>query len=149
MPEDGLLSRYTRQLKAAAVDKTPPTRAADDDDTRRARSAHPHPHPHPHPRPRHVGVLILCQGQEGERVFEVGNDGITIGRSSQSDIVLDDQAVSRVHAVVTREKKGTYRLRDQDSVNGTYVNEQRISEHVLEDGDAIQVGLTVLAFRLE
>ena len=143
MPEDGLLSRYTRQLKATAVDKTPPTRAADDDDTRRARSAHPHP------RLQHLGVLILCQGQQGERVFEVGNDRFIIGRSSQSDIVLDDQAVSRVHAVVTREKKGTYRLCDQDSVNGTYVNDQRISEHVLEDGDAIQVGLTVLTFRLE
>ena len=143
MPEDGLLSRYTRQLKAANVDKTPPTRVAGDDRTRHARSAQPQPHPRPHG----LGVLIVHQGQEDEHVFELGNDRTTIGRSRQNDIVLDDQAVSRVHAIVTRDKKGTYRLSDQDSVNGTYLNEQRISEHVLEDGDFIQIGLTVLTFR--
>jgi pSer/pThr/pTyr-binding forkhead associated (FHA) protein len=141
MPDDGLLSRYTKQLKAANVAQPTPTPVADDDRTHRARRAHPRPH--------RVGVLIFHQGTEEEHVFEVGNDRVTIGRSRQSDIVLDDHAVSRLHAIVTREKRGTYRLRDQDSVNGTYVNEQRIFEHVLEDGDAIQVGLTVLAFRLE
>jgi pSer/pThr/pTyr-binding forkhead associated (FHA) protein len=145
MPEDGLLSRYTRQLKAANVDKTPPTRVAGDDRTRHARSAQPQPHPRSHG----LGVLILREGLEDEHVFELGNDRRTIGRSHQSDIVLDDQAASRIHAIVTRNKKGTYRLCDQDSINGTYVNEQRISEQVLEDGDAIQIGLTVLAFRQE
>src|SRR5262249_30895418 len=136
-------SRYTRQLKAANVEKTPPPRVADDDRTRHARSAQPQPHPRPHG----LGVLIVHQGQEDEHVFELGNDRTTIGRSRQNDIVLDDQAVSRVHAIVTRDKKGTYRLSDHDSVNGTYVNEQRISEHVLEDGGFIQIGLTVLTFR--
>jgi pSer/pThr/pTyr-binding forkhead associated (FHA) protein len=89
----------------------------------------------------------MRQGEEAERVFEVRDDGLTIGRSPESDILLDDPAVSRVHAIVTRDEAGTYRILDQDSANGTYVNDRRISEQMLEDGDEIQVGLTVLAFR--
>ena len=143
MPEDGLLSRYTRQLKAANVGKTTPTHAADNDDTRRGRSLRPRPRP----RPQGLGVLIFQQGTEEERVFEVDRDRTTIGRSRHSDIALDDDAVSRTHAIVTRDEAGTYRVCDQDSVNGTYVNDQRIFEHVLEDGDVIQIGMTVLAFR--
>jgi FHA domain len=143
MPEDGLLSRYTRQLKAANVGKTTPTPVGKDDETRRARSARPRLRSRPPDR----GVLIVQEGTQDERVFEVGRDRTTIGRSRQCDIALDDHAVSRTHAIVTCDEAGTYRLCDQGSINGTYVNEQRISEHALEDGDIIQVGLSVLAFR--
>ena len=133
---DGLLSRYTRQLKAANVGET--TRFPDDDRTRRAR---------PRPHSRSLGVLILHQGEESECAFEVRTDTMTIGRSRKSDIALEDPAVSRVHAVVTCDEDGTYCICDQDSINGTYVNSERIIEQVLEDGDEIQVGMTVLAFR--
>jgi pSer/pThr/pTyr-binding forkhead associated (FHA) protein len=92
-------------------------------------------------------MLILHQDKEDEQAFELGDDRTTIGRSHESDIALDDSTISRVHAIVTRDTMGTYRLHDHDSANGTYVNELRISEQVLEDGDVIQVGLTVLAFR--
>ena len=72
---------------------------------------------------------------------------MTIGRSRENDIVVEDHGVSRVHAIVTRDEEGNYRIRDQDSTNGTYVNSQRIFEHVLEDDDEIRVGMTELAFR--
>jgi pSer/pThr/pTyr-binding forkhead associated (FHA) protein len=137
---DGLLSRYTRQLKSANVGKT--ARLADDDRTHNTRSARS-----ARPRPRRLGVLILRQGAESDQAFEVRRDSMTIGRSRESDIFLEDEAVSRVHAIVTRDEAGTYRIHDQNSANGTYVNNQRISEQVLEDGDEIQVGLMVLAFR--
>ena len=133
---DGLLSRYTRQLKAANVGET--TRFPDDDRTRRAR---------PRPHPRSLGVLILHQGEESECAFEAHTDRMTIGRSRESDIAIEDASVSRLHAVVARDEEGTYRICDQDSVNGTFVNGQPIFEQVLEDGDEIQVGMTVLAFR--
>jgi pSer/pThr/pTyr-binding forkhead associated (FHA) protein len=92
-------------------------------------------------------MLILRQGAGSDRTFEVHKDCMTIGRSRESDIALEDEAVSRVHAIVMRDEEGTYRIRDQNSSNGTYVNSERISEYVLEDGDEIQVGLIVLQFR--
>jgi SARP family transcriptional regulator, regulator of embCAB operon len=137
---DGLLSRYTEKLKTAHVGET--THAVDDDRTRGAR-----PRPHPHPRAQRLGVLLLRQGKEAARAFELRTDRMTMGRSRASDIVLEDPTVSRVHAMVTRDAAGIYRIVDQDSANGILVNNQPISEHVLEDGDEIQIGMLVLAFR--
>jgi pSer/pThr/pTyr-binding forkhead associated (FHA) protein len=133
---DGLLSRYTSKLETANVRDT--TRVADYDRTRGAP---------PRPRPQRRGTLIVRQGDESDRAFEVRKDRMTIGRSRESDIPLEDEAVSRVHAIVMRDEDGHYLIRDQNSSNGTFVNNQRIGEHVLEDGDEIQVGLMVLEFR--
>lgn len=133
---DGLLSRHTTRLKAARGEATP--RAADDDRTR-----------HPRPHPPRLGVLILHQDKEADRVFELRQDRMTIGRSGESDMVLDDSAVSRVHAIVLHDAAGDYRICDQDSTNGTYVNNQRIGEHVLKDGDEIEIGLLVMVFHQE
>ncbi|HEV2461291.1 MAG TPA: FHA domain-containing protein [Ktedonobacterales bacterium] len=141
---DGLLRRYSRQPKTTNRAE-PPRVGGDDDQTRRAR---PHPHPQPHPCPQRLGMLIFGLGEETERVVEMCNDRLTIGRSGECDLVLDDPAASRIHAIITHDAAaGTYRLQDQDSVNGTFVNRQRIREHLLEDGDEIQLGLTVVVFR--
>ena len=92
------------------------------------------------------GVIIVRQGKEPGRVFEVRGDRLTIGRSRDSDIFLEDLAVSRLHATVFREGDGSYHVRDENSANGTTVNGQRIGDHVLEEGDEIGLGQTVLAF---
>jgi hypothetical protein len=134
---DGLLGRYTSRHKAADGRET--TRLADHDRTRSSAR--------PRPRPQRPGMLLLRQGGESGRAFEVHQGHITIGRSRESDIVLEDEAVSRVHAVVTCDEDGRYRIHDQNSANGTYVNGERITEYVIEDGDEIQVGLMVLEFR--
>ena len=96
--------------------------------------------------PQRPGMIVVRQGKEPGRIFEVRKDRLTIGRSRESDIFLEDLAVSRLHTTVGRDETGRYLLRDENSANGTYVNGQRISEHVLEEGDEIQVGQTVLAF---
>jgi pSer/pThr/pTyr-binding forkhead associated (FHA) protein len=88
----------------------------------------------------------MRKGKEPGRIFEINKDVMTIGRSRESDIFLEDLAVSRTHTIVEREPAGRYILRDKESANGTYVNGQRVSEHVLEEGDEVQVGQTVLAF---
>ncbi|MGH2514172.1 MAG: FHA domain-containing protein, partial [Ktedonobacterales bacterium] len=93
-----------------------------------------------------LGMIVVRQGKEPGRIFEVRKDRLTIGRSRESDIFLEDLAVSRLHTTVARDNSGRYLLRDENSANGTYVNGQRISEHVLDEGDEIQVGQTVLAF---
>jgi pSer/pThr/pTyr-binding forkhead associated (FHA) protein len=93
------------------------------------------------------GVIIVRQGKEPGRVFEIRNDRLTIGRSRDSDIFLEDLAVSRLHATVTRDASGQYKVRDENSANGTTVNGQRIGERVLEEGDEIALGQTVLTFQ--
>jgi pSer/pThr/pTyr-binding forkhead associated (FHA) protein len=70
----------------------------------------------------------------------------TIGRHRESDIFLEDLAVSRTHTTINRDPSGQYVLRDENSANGTLVNGQRVSEQVLRDGDEIQVGQTTLVY---
>jgi FHA domain len=78
-------------------------------------------------------------GIEGE-VFALDGEQVTIGRSPDSDIFLDDITVSRNHAVITLGANGSV-LRDLASLNGTYVNRRRIeAEEPLVDGDELQVG---------
>ena len=93
-----------------------------------------------------IGMIVIRQGKEPGRVFELRKDRLTIGRSRESDIFLEDLAVSRLHTTVNSDGNGHYIIRDEGSANGTYVNQQRVTEQSLEEGDEIQVGQTVLAF---
>jgi ABC-type multidrug transport system ATPase subunit/pSer/pThr/pTyr-binding forkhead associated (FHA) protein len=66
---------------------------------------------------------------------------VYIGRSEDSDIVLDSLIVSRKHAVVEKKKNGTFLIRDLDSSNGTFVNGKRISTPTpLSENDIILIG---------
>lgn len=78
--------------------------------------------------------------------MSIRGDRLTIGRSRDSDIFLEDLAVSRLHATIYRADNGQYVVRDENSANGTTVNGQRIGEHVLEESDEIGVGQTTLGF---
>jgi hypothetical protein len=93
-----------------------------------------------------TAMLVVRQGKESGRTYEVRKDRMTIGRSRESDIFLEDLAVSRIHTSIGRDDRGRYIVRDENSANGTYVNGQRITEQVLEEGDEVQIGQTVLAF---
>ena len=77
----------------------------------------------------------------------MSKDRLTIGRHRESDVFLEDLAVSRLHTTISHDPSGRYILRDENSANGTYVNGQRVSEQVLKDGDEVQVGQTVLVFQ--
>ena len=70
-----------------------------------------------------------------------------IGRETDNDVVLDDPATSRHHAEILFHE-GHYVVKDLGSANGTYVNEQRVSERALADGDAIRVGQNVVKISL-
>jgi len=70
-----------------------------------------------------------------------------VGRSPDSDIVLDDPEVSKGHALV-REQGGQFTIQDVGSTNGTFVNNQRLyNVQMLYDGDSIRVGQTMLVFK--
>jgi pSer/pThr/pTyr-binding forkhead associated (FHA) protein len=71
---------------------------------------------------------------------------LTIGRTEDNDIVIDNLAVSRTHSVI-EEDKGKYYVRDCDSMNGTMINGNRIGRGLLNDGDEIQIGKHTLTFQ--
>lgn len=95
------------------------------------------------------GYVRVEEGKEPGRVYEVRKDTLTIGRSRESDIFLEDLAVSRQHASIISMGNGNYALRDEGSANGTKVNGQVVNKYQpypLQEGDKIQLGQTVLVF---
>ncbi len=89
--------------------------------------------------PRGAAVLIVRSGpQAGER-FALTADETRLGRHPDSEIMLDDITVSRRHAAIQRTPEG-YVVTDAGSLNGTYVNQERIERAVLHHGDELQVG---------
>jgi pSer/pThr/pTyr-binding forkhead associated (FHA) protein len=91
----------------------------------------------------------LATEERGELVlYALGDrDGqsLHIGRSPVSDILLEDPSVSRRHAVVTH-RGGRTVLLDDRSLNGIYVNGQRVAEATLADGDWIGIGHVSLRY---
>jgi hypothetical protein len=84
-------------------------------------------------------LVVRAGGGRSGELFVLDHDPITIGRSEDADVLLDDVTVSRSHAKVRRRPDGLY-LEDDDSLNGTYVNRRRVESHRLSDGDEVQVG---------
>jgi hypothetical protein len=80
------------------------------------------------------------------RSFALTDASMTIGRLAECDLVLDDAGASRQHASIRATDAG-YLMTDLGSTNGTLVNDQPIQEHLLEDGDRVTIGETVLEFR--
>jgi hypothetical protein len=77
--------------------------------------------------------------------FTIGEQVMTVGRAPECDIVLSDPTVSKRHLELQR--RGTaVTLTDLGSTNGTKVNDHRVHEMVLTDGDTIRLGATVLRF---
>ena len=91
------------------------------------------------------GVLIVKRGPNAGSKFFLDTDATTIGRHPESDIFLDDITVSRRHAEIRR-ADGTFALHDVGSLNGTYVNRERVEESTLRSGDEIQIGKFKLVF---
>lgn len=92
-----------------------------------------------------TGLLVVRSGPNAGSKFAVEKDRITLGRHPDSDIFLDDITVSRRHVEVVR-RDSAYIARDVGSLNGTYVNRDRIEEAPLANGDELQVGKFKLVF---
>jgi len=106
----------------------------------------------------HLGISVRRKRKEGSRVlfvrsetqqgqeFEVG-DVVVMGRSDETDVVLDDPYASEFHLRLVSQEDGMM-LHDLGSTNGTYVNGRRVSAPTeLKRGDTIQVGKTVMEIR--
>jgi pSer/pThr/pTyr-binding forkhead associated (FHA) protein len=91
------------------------------------------------------GVLVVKRGPNAGSKFFLDTDVTKIGRHPDSEIFLDDITVSRRHAEIRR-ADGTFSVHDVGSLNGTYVNRERVEEAQLRSGDEIQVGKFKLVF---
>jgi diguanylate cyclase (GGDEF)-like protein len=93
-------------------------------------------------------VVVLAGDRMGE-MFALRDGRTTIGRGVQTDVRINDEGISRTHAVVECQG-GAYYLADAGSTNGTFANGDRIERHVLEEGDKIQIGASsVLRFTFQ
>jgi pSer/pThr/pTyr-binding forkhead associated (FHA) protein len=94
----------------------------------------------------HGPALVIRSG--GGRVgesFPIAGERMSIGRRPDSDVFLDDVTVSRDHALLI-ERAGQWHLDDCGSLNGTYVNRERIESQRLDEGDEVQIGKYKLTF---
>jgi pSer/pThr/pTyr-binding forkhead associated (FHA) protein len=91
------------------------------------------------------GLLVVKRGGNAGSQFLVEKDVTTAGRHPESDIFLDDITVSRRHAEIRR-KDGRFHIHDMGSLNGTYVNRDRVDSTQLAHGDEVQIGKFKLVF---
>jgi hypothetical protein len=91
------------------------------------------------------GLLWVKRGPNAGSKFVLEHDVTLAGRHPQSDIFLDDITVSRRHAEFAKTEVG-YVVRDVGSLNGTYLNRERIEEAALANGDEVQIGKFKLVF---
>jgi ribosomal protein L40E len=89
--------------------------------------------------PAGSALLVVLRGPNAGSRFLLDTDSVSAGRHPDSDIFLDDVTVSRRHAEFHRSDEG-FRVSDVGSLNGTYVNRDRIDEVLLTNGDEVQVG---------
>src|SRR5215210_2067555 len=92
-----------------------------------------------------VASLIVRSGSQAGDAFALHDQLTRLGRHPDSEISLDDITVSRRHAEVERTAEG-YMVADSGSLNGTYVNQERVERAALQHGDEVQIGKFRLVF---
>ena len=94
--------------------------------------------------------LVVLRGPRRGRLFPLKADGVSIGRSSENDITVDDEASSRHHARVFADDgaaRSHFFVQDLASANGTFVNGVRVSRIALHDEDRVAFGDMIFAFK--
>ncbi len=94
--------------------------------------------------PGKKGLLVIKGPNIGDEFYIEKNEFI-IGRSPESDVLLDDITVSRRHALLKKEDDD-YRLLDAGSLNGSYLNGHIVEEAILSNGDRIQIGKYIFIY---
>ncbi|MHB2021209.1 MAG: GGDEF domain-containing protein [Candidatus Xenobia bacterium] len=90
----------------------------------------------------HHACLVIITGPDAGQSYRLGDQRFVVGRAGDAQITLPDQGVSRHHAEIRRSEDGSFVVRDLDSTNGTFVNEEMIQSRVLQNGDKIRFGPT-------
>jgi hypothetical protein len=95
--------------------------------------------------PERAALLLVRSGPTAGARYLLDTDVTTVGRHPEADIFFDDVTVSRRHAEITR-TGSAFEIVDQRSLNGTYVNGERVDRAVLSDGAELRVGKFRLNF---
>lgn len=90
-------------------------------------------------------LILLGQHGQPNQIIEFEGQVVTIGRSSENHLQIDDLNSSRHHCEI-HENDGAYELVDKDSRNGVFVNGRRVARSALEPGDKLEIGTTVIYF---
>jgi hypothetical protein len=96
--------------------------------------------------PLGMALLVVSHGPNRGARFLLDREVIVAGRHPDSDVFLDDVTVSRAHAEFRRGPDGRFTIVDTGSLNGTYVNRERVPMADLRSGDEIQIGKFRLTF---
>ena len=91
-------------------------------------------------------ALVIIRGPGAGSRYRLDEPEIRIGRHPEAHILLDDVTVSRRHALLMLVDDQVV-LTDQASLNGTYVDGERVDSHLLADGDEVQIGRFLLVFQ--
>lgn len=98
-------------------------------------------------RPQGDECLVVLHGEALGRRYALTTDDVIIGRDLGADVILDAQHVSRQHARVYLREEGDGRgLEDLGSTNGTYLNDEPVTDRPLQSGDLIQVGEVIFKY---
>lgn len=99
-----------------------------------------------------MAILIQYKNNVPGVKIAIDKSPYRIGRSEENDLSVNDDLSSREHALIEKvsseqnPQHSHYVLRDLDSTNGTFVNHEQISAHLLLDGDMIRIGQTFFRF---
>lgn len=90
-------------------------------------------------------MLRVIEGQEVGRGYPIHKTPVSLGRDSLCDVSILDQRMSRQHAMLLFFQPDFY-LKDLGSTNGSFVNDKRIKQALIKNGDHLKLGSTVLEF---
>ena len=89
--------------------------------------------------------LVIISGANIGHQHHINISQAMIGRSINADIQIDDDSASRDHAFILRDTNG-YRIRDNESKNGCFVNDNKVDDNRIQDGDLLRIGRTIFKF---
>ena len=98
--------------------------------------------------PQAAAALHVVRGPQTGTTFTLDDDLLSIGRSPQCGVFLNDMTVSRQHATIMRTERGRL-ITDEHSFNGVWVNNENVDAHLLQAGDIIQIGAFCLLYQEE
>jgi diguanylate cyclase (GGDEF)-like protein len=89
-------------------------------------------------------LIVISGGDIGDQ-HRIKINQTLIGRSINADIQVNDDSASRDHALILKDRTG-YRVADNESKNGCYINDKKVDESYLHDGDLLRIGNTIFKF---
>lgn len=85
-------------------------------------------------------LVLLDENLKPVSEHAVDKTEFTVGREVDNNIQIDHDSISRVHARIFKKSEKSYQLQDNNSTNGTFVDERQVTRHMLKHGDVVQFG---------